>query len=174
MNYSQEQVSAACARYGPALQLQGLVDSYDYPLVGPKLLWAIAGVESSFGAACGPRFEPGYWNGAMAETSEQKALNRQFGRWAAMSYGPWQVMYVNCGKLGTPQEINSNLSLAATAAVNFLNEYVIGLRQAASLQEVARIYNSGNKTAPLTAGVVAYIERVSGIYADAPGELEVA
>lgn len=164
MNYSQEAVHAACVKYGQGLAVKGLLDSFGQPIEGDRLLWAISGQESSFGADCGPRFEPGYWDGEESRNPEQAALNTKYGRAAAMSYGPWQIMYVNGWRYGTPDDLNLNLDVVAQATVDFMNDYVIGHQRAHNLQEFARIYNSGNKTEPLTLGVMRYIENVSRFY----------
>ena len=172
MNWTQAQVQEACKKFGPAIHAYSLVDGYGYPLSGIKLLWAISGQESSFGANCGPRLEPAYWDGAYSETGLQQELNRQYGIAAAKSYGPWQVMYQNCYRLGTPGEIDADINLGAQAAVDFLNDYVIGSQKAVSLQQIARVYNSGNLTVPMTMGVMRYIENVGQYYKNAPTVLE--
>lgn len=171
MNYSQEDTLSACLRHGSALNLANVVDSYGFPLNGAKLLYALAGQESSYGANCGPRFEPAYWDGSASRTQEQSELNAKYGRIAAMSYGPWQVMYANAANLGTPDAIDTDIDLAADAAVAFLNSYVIGHWKTRNLQEIARVYNSGNLTETMTMGVMRYIENVSRYYEAAPASL---
>lgn len=91
-------------------------------------------------------------------------LNAQWGAAAAKSYGPWQVMYQNCARFGSPSEIDSNIDLACQAAVAFLNNYVIKSQKAESLLEIARIYNSGNQIVPMTLGVMRYVENVCNFY----------
>jgi hypothetical protein len=164
LNWTPEQVEAACQQYGPEVRCALLKDSSGRVLNGARLLYALAMQESSLGTDCGPRFEPGYWDGDESRDPIQAALNTKYGKAAAMSYGPWQVMYVNCATLGAPEVIDSNLGLCATAAVDFVNTYVIASQHATNLQEVARIYNSGNKTEPMTLGVLRYVENVSRFY----------
>lgn len=165
MNWTQAQVQAACRQYGPQITIKNLVDGYEYPLDGAKLMWALSGEESTFGADCGPRFEPAYWN---HPSVAQKPLNAEYGQAAAMSYGPWQVMYVNCVKFGTPGEIDGNINLSAESAVDFLNSYIIKIVGAKNLFEVARAYNSGNITVPMPIGVMQYVEKVQSYYENAP------
>jgi hypothetical protein len=165
MNWTQAQVQAACRQYGPSLNVKNIVDSYEYPLDGVKLLWALSGEESTWGANCGPRFEPEYWN---HPSPAQKPLNAEYGQAAAMSYGPWQVLYVNCVRFGTPGQIDGDINLSAQAAVSFINSYIIKAVRASNLPEIARAYNSGNIIEPMSIGVMEYVEKVCGYYENAP------
>jgi hypothetical protein len=174
MNWTQAQVQAACRQYGPGVNAGKLVDGYGYPLDGVKLLWALSGEESSFGANCGPRLEPSYWDGENSKSGLQTELNKQYGMAAAKSYGPWQIMYVNCYLLGTPQQIDEDINLGAQAGVEFINSYIILDKKALNLQQVARVYNSGNLTVPMTMGVMRYIENVGQYYNKVPSVLETA
>lgn len=55
-----------------------------------KLLWAIAGVESSFGLDSAPRHESGYcYSGRYFDPK----ATADIGCLAHCSFGPWQVMY---------------------------------------------------------------------------------
>lgn len=164
MNYSAVEVKAACGRFAPKLWTR------DIGVDPARLLWAIAGQESSYGADCGPRFEPGYWSGEESLNPVQSGLNARFGRAAAMSYGPWQVMYINAYPLGTPEQLDANLDLATQAAVHFLNGYVLGVKKAKSLQEIAQIYNSGCLSDPMKLGVLRYVENVTRNYENAGRE----
>jgi len=57
-----------------------------------KILWAFAGVESSFGLQSNPRHENGYcYNGRYFDAM----LTDKWGCLAHCSYGPWQVMFTN-------------------------------------------------------------------------------
>jgi len=55
-----------------------------------RLLWGIAGVESSFGLNCNPRHEQGYCYGGRYV---DRVASEAWGCLAHCSYGPWQVMF---------------------------------------------------------------------------------
>jgi len=83
-----EIVAALCRKHAPDLftptSWQGT------PLDKVRLLWAISGVESSFGLNCNPRHEHGYCFGGRYLDPER---TREWGCLAHCSYGPWQVMF---------------------------------------------------------------------------------
>jgi len=62
------------------------------PVDSAKLLWALSGVESTFGLNSNPRHEQGYCVGGRYFDS---TLTEQWGCLAHCSYGPWQVMFSN-------------------------------------------------------------------------------
>jgi len=88
MNVASEIIAALCRKHAPdlltPLKWQGT------PLDKGRLLWGIAGVESSFGLNCSPRHEPGYCIGGRYLDAER---TRVWGCLAHCSYGPWQVMF---------------------------------------------------------------------------------
>ncbi len=88
MKVAPEIVAALCRKHAPDLftpaSWQGT------PLDKVRLLWGIAGVESSFGLNCNPRHEPGYCFGGRYLDPER---TREWGCLAHCSYGPWQVMF---------------------------------------------------------------------------------
>ena len=55
MNFSKQAVADACRRHSVDVKPELILD-YD----AARLLWAICGVESTFGKDCGPRHEPAY------------------------------------------------------------------------------------------------------------------
>jgi len=62
------------------------------PLDKVRLLWGLAGVESSFGLNCNPRHEQGYCYGGRYFNP---VASRTWGCLAHCSFGPWQVMFAN-------------------------------------------------------------------------------
>jgi len=60
------------------------------PLDKVRLLWGIAGVESSFGQNCSPRHEQAYCYGGRYL---DHYASLEWGCLAHCSYGPWQVMF---------------------------------------------------------------------------------
>jgi hypothetical protein len=91
MKVAPEIIAALCRKHAPDLftpaNWQGT------PLDKVRLLWGIAGVESSFGLNCNPRHEQGYCYGGRYLDTER---TREWGCLAHCSYGPWQVMYAHC------------------------------------------------------------------------------
>ena len=68
------------------------------------LLIAITGNESSWGTDCAPRFEPGYYRGGSyygkPANEWLRALVRRYSQCAAMSWGPWQILFPVAYELG--------------------------------------------------------------------------
>jgi len=85
-----EIIAALCRKHAPDLLSPVLWQGT--PLDKVKLLWGIAGVESSFGNNCNPRHEAGYCYGGRYFNP---ALTHEWGCLAHCSYGPWQVMFGN-------------------------------------------------------------------------------
>jgi hypothetical protein len=88
LKVSPEIIAALCRKH--ALGLLTPVKWEGTPLDKTKLLWAIAGVESSFGLNSTPRHEPGYCFGGRYFDRER---THDWGCLAHCSYGPWQVMF---------------------------------------------------------------------------------
>lgn len=109
-----------------------------------SLLYAIGGVESSFGSMNLPRHEKAFdFGGVYAE----KELLQKYGSWAAHSYGPWQMMYTNILRSlpePIPPQECSNPYVAIVAAANWLNDEVLGRRKCDLVVEVADAWNTGN------------------------------
>lgn len=107
-----------------------------------KLLWAIAGVESSFGERSNPRHESGYCYGGRYYDAE---LSAAWGCLAHCSYGPWQVMFPHFPKGVTPFGLlpQGDGSVAADlclqAAIGVLNPAIA--RGASNLVDIATAYN---------------------------------
>lgn len=131
--------------YGPRLNLIGTDDGHGNQIDGALLLWALAGCESAFGKDCSPRFEPAYFtNGYYWRKSEQvRQVIALYGRDGACSYGPWQVLAINARRF-SPQQMGADPVSACVAAVDFINSYVLGERQARNLFYIFDTYNSGN------------------------------
>ena len=152
-NFTRDEIAEACARYGP--QVGPLPAGVD----GVQLLWAISGVESSFGADCQPRHEPAFDTGGIYATHyPMPRLLRLYGPAAACSYGPWQLLLCNALLTYSPASFDS-LSLAGSATLAFLNSK---LRQwkPATLAEIGECWNAGRITPD-----PAYAARLAETYA---------
>lgn len=163
-NYSRAKIAEACLEFGKLLDfyLADTDDGTGKPIEGARLLWAIAGVESSFGANCKPRLEPAYsYGGKYSAKLPQADLLTEYGADAACSYGPWQVLL--CNAYGyKPQEISMDLDKAVTATVGFIRRWCINTQKCKTLREFADAYNSGN---PRDANIPEeYIEKVRHNY----------
>jgi hypothetical protein len=90
MKVAPEIIAALCRKHAP--DIFAPVDWQGTPLDKVRLLWGIAGVESSFGLNCNPRHEQGYCFGGRYLDTDR---TREWGCLAHCSYGPWQVMFSN-------------------------------------------------------------------------------
>lgn len=90
MKVAPEIIAALCRKHAPDLLTP--VKWQGTPLDKVRLLWAVAGVESSFGFNCNPRHEIGYCYGGKHFDRER---SHDWGCLAHCSYGPWQVMFSN-------------------------------------------------------------------------------
>jgi len=88
MKVAPEIIAALCRKH--ALGLLTPVKWQGTPLDKVRLLWAVAGVESSFGLNCSPRHETGYCYGGRYFDRER---SKAWGCLAHCSFGPWQVMF---------------------------------------------------------------------------------
>jgi len=149
MNVPKTFIAALCRKYGA--QLIGLPT----PVEGPRLLWAIAGNESSFGANSNPRHEAAYCTGGKMHS---ETLSAAWGCLAHMSYGPWQIMFVNATPGISPLQMAYDAELTARMVARFIQTYV--LAKAKSLAEIAEVYNAGHVTKD-----PAYVEKLTANYA---------
>lgn len=141
------------------VQATGVILPAGSDLDPARLLWALSGNESSFGANVTPHHESGYCpftNGVYYKNNpdvrKQTAL---IGCLAHMSYGPLQVMWYNivkfyydAGAMG-PQEslaiaLLTDPNRGMNAAVAFLNKEIFGRQGCKTLDEIGDAYNSGN------------------------------
>lgn len=149
ISFDRSRILALCLKYGPLLDVPAEID-------GARLMGAIAANESSLGANCGPRHEPAYDLGGKYAPSGsiQAGLLGHYGRAAACSYGPWQLMFINAPGY-TPDELESDPESCARAFLEYFNSFVVP-RGGKSLEQIGQIYNGGHVTAEPSPGVKAY------------------
>jgi hypothetical protein len=138
-NFTREQIAAVCVQYGS--QVGPLPPGVD----GTQLLFAISGVESSFGADCQPRHEPAFDTGGMYAThAPMPQLLSLYGSSGACSFGPLQIMLCNAPSTYSPVTFDQ-LDLAMSASVLFLNSK---LRQwkPQTLAQIGECWNAGHIT----------------------------
>jgi hypothetical protein len=160
MRFSRQEITRICREFGPLIE--GLPDDID----GAQLLWAIAGNESSFGINSRSVYEPAY--GPNGRYHVQKNWER-FGKLAASSLGPWQLMFVNCPPGYTPDDM-IDLQKAAAATVWFMNNQLRRFKPT-TLASIGAIWNGGNPHAHKRADVTEYIKKLERNYR-VPMELE--
>lgn len=155
MTFTRQQVADACRKLAPTLD-SSLVPSAYRPEV---LLWAICGNESSFGMNCTPRHEPAYdVGGTYAGNSQQAVLLEKFGSAGACSYGPMQVMLVNCPESFTPDsfgDVEAGIAAGVYALGNLLRR-----NKPQSLSQIGSCYNAGHIQSPQSSAVQAYAQRL--------------
>lgn len=163
MTFAREEVADACRRWGAKLWVPAGIS-------GPRLLWAISGCESSFGANCTPRHEPAYdVGGRYAENPDQAKLLELYGSAGACSYGPWQIMLVNCLPGATPEEMAVNVNRCALETIGFINRRILKAQGATKVSEAAISYNSGRwQWREVPAGVERYAEQCEKYYESEP------
>lgn len=169
-SFKTEDVIAACRLRGPQLRLPK-----DSGLDGARVMQAMAAVESSTGADCGPKHEPAYEaGGAVWARNTMAPLLKQYPPRgnppqspAAMSYGPWQMMFINFQRHVTPYMLLTDLDLCATEFARHFNSFVLAkLATGAAnptpetlLAEIGEIWNLGH-IAPDTA----YTDKLKAAY----------
>lgn len=157
-DFTKAQIVSAC-RFGASLS------PLPFGIDGPQLLWAISGNESSFGVNCTPRYEPAFDIGGLYADA---ALLNRFGRGAACSYGPWQIMFCNCPADYAPADM-ADLGKAAMATVAFLNKQLIRFAPP-SLSIIGAIWNGGSPSTILKPAVAAYAAELAKNYLVPMGE----
>jgi hypothetical protein len=156
LSYPRAEILALCEKYGPVLHVPA-------GLNGERVMAAIASNESSLGANCEPRYEPAYDRGGVYDEGDQAPLIDIYGRAAACSYGPWQVLLLNAAPM-TPFEVNADAEAGAKAFVQFFNSYVMARKKAKTLAQIGQVYNSGHIAATPSPGVARYIVELEKAY----------
>lgn len=156
--FDQTSVARACRQWGTMLHVPDEID-------GPKLLWALSGCESSFGANCKPRHEAFYHDLAEKGTNAQlAALTKQFGCDAHSSFGPWQLLLINASATVRPEDF-ANINRAAMETALFINRRIIDHEKAQTVEQIAMAYNSGKwQWEQVPAGVARYAAQCRGYY----------
>lgn len=148
--FTRDQIADACRKWGPRLLVPAGIDPV-------RLLWAISGCESSFGLNCKPRHEPYYHGLAVSGKNLQLVqLTALYGCDAHSSFGPWQILLVNCSQ-GTKPEDFTDIDRCAQESVTLINARIIKHESAATVAEIADAYNSGDWHDAQSAAVQRYV-----------------
>lgn len=159
-------VLALCKLYGPLIDAPPAVD-------GRKLMWAIAGCESSFGKNTTPRYEESYDLNGPNCRKEQLGLVLSWPRdgdgrsLAAFSYGIWQILPCNAPGY-TLAELRDDPQKQAESFVARMNQVAIAKFHCQTLDEFAQFWNAGHWSANPTAGVERYVEDAVSNYQTYP------
>lgn len=169
MRVDKAELAAQCRKYGTGIQnLPPHVD-------GPILLWALSGVESSFGQNVATRHEPEFCpqvqphkyykpdaqesyvmrGGTYSADKRQVELFKEFGCLACSSYTPWQIMAVNAHG-ATPLELLSDLDKSAAEVVSMLNRK-FSVSRPQSITAVAHIWNGAAASIRYIAQLTDYV-----------------
>lgn len=142
-----QSVIDACKEFGP--QLNGCVTHDGQPVDGVRLLWAIAGNESSFGQQREfVKYEPGYLpSGYYYRNSID--IKGQFRRWgvlASSSFGSFQIMYQTAREVGYKDHpiLLQNDKICAQWATTLILKRFVKAQHAETLRDIFDAYNSGN------------------------------
>jgi hypothetical protein len=162
ISYPRATIYVLCLKYGPQIKVPA-------GLNGPRVMAAIAANESSMGQDCDPRHEPSYDVGGHYDEGVQHDMLEKYGRAAACSYGPWQVLPLNAPPF-TPVDLLSDPDAGARAFVIFFNAYVIRDHHAQSIEQIGQIYNGGHASAHPLPGVVRYAADLEKAYNQLAGE----
>jgi hypothetical protein len=159
--FTRKEVAAACRKWGEMLRVPEGLD-------GARLLWAIAGCESSFGVNCKPRHEPFYHRLAVEQKNARLVeMTKLWGCDAHSSFGPWQLLLVNCSSTMRPEEF-ANLNRAALETALFLNRRILD-HGADNVIKIATAYNSGKwEWANMPPGVAMYAQQCRRYYETEP------
>ena len=158
MHFLTAGVAEACRQHGRLVR--GLPATLD-PV---QLMWAIANNESVHHARqpellfCEPRFEPAWYIGGGLCNPEQQRYCDLFGKDAAKSYGPWQVMYWHCHGSYKPEEFRE-LENCVALYLMFMDKW-LPYWKPPGVQEVLAMYNCGQwYHHPLPAVTQEYVKR---------------
>lgn len=157
MNFTKQDVLAACAKYGPLLTVPDGLD-------GVRVMAAIASNESTFGMYCGPRHESAFDTGGQWCVGYQLSLVQQYGSAAACSYGPWQMLFANFSAADLPTVEAGTLDMFAQEFLWHFNAYVMGCRKPTSLDEIGMVWNAGHVLTNPGPGVLAYCRKLAAAY----------
>lgn len=144
---AQETLADTCRNYGKSID--GFVTHNDQPVDGGRLLWAIAGIESTHGRDREyVRLEQAYAPGGSyyAKDAELRELWKRYGVLAACSFGSFQVMFKTAYELGyrnNPLHLQDDDACAYIAQRLILKRF-IEHQGAKTLKDVLDSYNSGN------------------------------
>jgi hypothetical protein len=130
-------------------------------LDGHNLVKAISMMESSGGKNCQPRHEKAYCTGIYSKSAAMVRLTTLYGHSSHCSFGPWQLMFVNCPAGMNPAQMH-DAQECARATSDFLVRLNIRLRPQ-TVEQWGQLYNGGHIGAS-NPGVNAYVGMLQKYY----------
>lgn len=169
----------AAAYFPPSRPLKNLCRVYGLKLgIGSSLglnpdalLYAICLNESSGGKNDIPRFEPAYAPNGYYFKRSQEVRDKwgKYGDLAAMSWGPWQIMFTTAGELGfsgSPLEL-WDAEVSIQFVVKLIKDRIIVRLGAKTVEEIGDSYNSGTFKDAVIGQVAEYRSRLRKNYEEA-------
>jgi len=169
ISFSKSDIAAACALYGARVPL--LPAGVD----PAQLMWAVANNESIHHDShpdrlfCDPRFEPAWYLGGGLCNPEQQQYCDLYGRDAASSFGPWQVMFWHCHGAYKPAEF-VELDPCAALYLMFMQK-MMPYQRPPTLEAIFQMYNCGHwegRGGPIPDSTVQYVKRGVAWYDGSP------
>jgi hypothetical protein len=145
-----------------ANQLEDLIEQY-FQAFQPanvdarKLVKAIAMMESSGGKNCQRRHEKAYCTGVYSTAAAVVRLTSLYGHSAHCSYGPWQILLVNCPAGMAPTQLR-DADECARATADYLTRLNVRPRPQ-TVEQWGQVWNGGHVGAS-NPGVDAYVALV--------------
>lgn len=136
--HTKEQIKVFCSEYASQLKWDGNARA---------LLYAISGLETSFGSNNVPRFEYSYGRSSIAYRKSSLLQDgfKKYGDLCAMSYGAHQILWVVASELGYPLNTSplalwdSRISLPYV--VKYINRCISS--GAKTVLQIGMVYNGG-------------------------------
>jgi hypothetical protein len=137
MRVDQITIARLCHDYAERMLLPA-----DCGLDAARVLWALAGAESSFGQDFAPRHEASYCRGGRYFDI---AATRDYGCLAHCSYTPWQIMYANFQTGMWPPYLLDEVTSPAVGIRTAIARINKAIQEGArTLAQIADAYNSGS------------------------------
>jgi hypothetical protein len=126
-----------------------------------KLVKAISMMESSGGKNCHPRHEKAYCTGLYSANPAVVRLTAMYGHSAHCSYGPWQILLINCPVGMAPTQLRE-AEECARATADFLVRLNLRTRPQ-TVEQWGQLWNGGHIGAS-NPGVDAYVALLRKYY----------
>lgn len=126
-----------------------------------RLLVALAMNESSGGKNCLPRHEQAYCTGVYSTVPLVAHLTGLYGHLAHCSFGPWQILLVNCADGTNPEDLRE-----AEGCARATSDYMLRLnlyKKPQSVTEWGQLWNGGHIGAD-NPGVRSYVTQLEHNY----------
>lgn len=180
MNLDSENLSLLKSGLNPRGEIISLIKQYAPSLAIPfgedakSFLYALCGVESSFGENSVLRYEYAYGPGGIyySRSKELKFQYSKYGALASCSYGPWQILFINTLQLGYQGHPLSlwDGAISLPFVIKYLNQ--AKGNGANSIELLAASYNGGlGAIKNQNDQVKSYVAKILKIYNNSKGTI---